>query len=59
MSPVQDTGGPPTRIVSLKEAVTPEELASDEEYADILEDMRDECAKVTHSSRRLHTAPWS
>ena len=36
-----------TNIITLKEAVTLEELANDEEYADILEDMREECSKVT------------
>ncbi len=35
-----------TNIITLKEAVTLEELANDEEYADILEDMREECSKV-------------
>ena len=41
-------GGPPpdaTRIVSLLEAVTVAELADPKEYDEILEDMRDECAK--------------
>lgn len=35
-----------TRIVALQEAVTAEELANDEEYDDILADMREECSKV-------------
>ena len=49
-------GGPPTRIVQLTEAVTPEELANNEEYQDILEDMRDECGKVrTH----IWVAQWT
>ena len=39
-------GPPATRILTMTEAVTPEELASDEEYTDILEDMREECGKV-------------
>ena len=39
-------GPPATRILTMTEAVTPEELASDEEYADILEDMREECGKA-------------
>ena len=30
----------------MTEAVTPEELANDEEYTDILEDMREECGKA-------------
>ncbi|KAK9836998.1 hypothetical protein WJX81_005606 [Elliptochloris bilobata] len=36
---------PAMRIITMTEAVTPEELANDEEYADILEDMREECGK--------------
>lgn len=39
-------GGPATKIVQLTEAVTMEELSNDEEYQDIVEDMRDECGKV-------------
>ncbi len=35
-----------TRIITMTEAVTAEELASDEEYSDILEDMREECGKA-------------
>ena len=35
-----------SRILSLKEAVTVEELQNDEEYTDIVEDMREECSKV-------------
>ncbi|KFM28314.1 Splicing factor U2af large subunit A [Auxenochlorella protothecoides] len=35
----------PPRVVRLLEAVTPDELANDEEYADIMEDMREECGK--------------
>ena len=42
-----ETGGPATRIVQLTEAVTMEELANDEEYQDIVDDMRDECGKVS------------
>ena len=51
-------GGPPTRIVQLTEAVTPEELANDEEYQDILEDMRGECGKVRAQGLgfRVHTS---
>ena len=40
-----------TRIIKMMEAVTIEELGNDEEYADIVEDMRDESNKV----RRLHS----
>ena len=41
-----ETGGPATRIVQLTEAVTMEELANDEEYQDLVDDMRGECGKV-------------
>ncbi|KAK9868013.1 hypothetical protein WJX84_005393 [Apatococcus fuscideae] len=34
-----------TPIVSLMEAVVPEELENDEEYQDIMDDMREECGK--------------
>ncbi|CAL5222289.1 g4628 [Coccomyxa viridis] len=34
-----------SRILSLREAVTVEELQNDEEYNDIVEDMREECGK--------------
>ena len=40
-----------SRILSLKEAVTVEELQNDEEYTDIVEDMREECSKVSASGR--------
>lgn len=36
---------PPTRVLVLNHAVTDSELADDDEYADICEDMRDECGK--------------
>ncbi|ODN80911.1 hypothetical protein L202_03036 [Cryptococcus amylolentus CBS 6039] len=36
---------PPSRVMLLLNMVTPEELYSDEEYADILEDINDECSK--------------
>ena len=36
-----------TPIVSLAEAVVAEELTNDEEYQDIMDDMRDECGKVS------------
>ena len=35
-----------TRIIKMTEAVTIDELGNDEEYADIVEDMRDESNKV-------------
>lgn len=37
--------GGATRVVELNEAVTLEEIANNEEYTDILEDMSDECRK--------------
>lgn len=49
-----EAGPPPTRIVQLTEAVTMEELANDEEYQDILDDMRDECGKVSPPPFPLH-----
>ncbi len=35
-----------TRILALQEAVSLDELANDEEYVDIVQDMRDEASKV-------------
>lgn len=43
-------GGTATKVVQLTEAVTLEELANDEEYQDIVEDMREECGKVGFAS---------
>ncbi|PWN51888.1 hypothetical protein IE53DRAFT_30945 [Violaceomyces palustris] len=40
-----DEAGEPTRCMMMLNMVTPEELLDDEEYADIVEDIRDECAK--------------
>lgn len=37
--------GPPTEVLCLMNMVTEEELKDDEEYEDILEDIREECAK--------------
>lgn len=37
--------GEPTRAMTLLNMVTPDELLDDEEYGDIVEDVRDECAK--------------
>uniref|UniRef100_A0A0M3IIK5 Splicing factor U2AF subunit n=2 Tax=Ascaris TaxID=6251 RepID=A0A0M3IIK5_ASCLU len=37
--------GPPTEVLCLMNMVTEEELKEDEEYEDILEDIREECAK--------------
>ena len=41
-----------THIVRLQEAVTMEELSNDEEYKDIMEDMQEECAKVSSHNRQ-------
>uniref|UniRef100_T1INQ3 Splicing factor U2AF subunit n=1 Tax=Strigamia maritima TaxID=126957 RepID=T1INQ3_STRMM len=37
--------GPPTEVLCLMNLVVPEELRDDEEYEDILEDIREECNK--------------
>ncbi|KAK9267249.1 hypothetical protein L1049_009671 [Liquidambar formosana] len=39
------TGETPTKVLCLTEAITPDELRDDEEFEEILEDMRDECGK--------------
>lgn len=42
----QATGlGTPTEVLCLMNMVTPDELQDDEEYEDILEDIREECSK--------------
>ncbi len=38
-------GGNPTEVLCLLNMVMPEELTDEEEYEDILEDIREECAK--------------
>ncbi|KAJ8528239.1 hypothetical protein K7X08_021931 [Anisodus acutangulus] len=38
-------GGPPTKVLCLTNVVSPDELKDDEDYEDIMEDMRTECAK--------------
>ena len=40
--------GNPTEVLCLMNMVTPEELVDDDEYDDILEDIRGECAKYGH-----------
>eukprot|EP01023_Acetabularia_acetabulum_P035091 TRINITY_DN3306_c0_g1_i6.p1 TRINITY_DN3306_c0_g1~~TRINITY_DN3306_c0_g1_i6.p1 ORF type:complete len:227 (+),score=49.16 TRINITY_DN3306_c0_g1_i6:47-727(+) len=40
-----------SRIVVLAEAVTPEEVADENEYEEIVEDMRDECSKYGELER--------
>ena len=47
-----------TRIIKMMEAVTIEELGNDEEYADIVEDMRDESNKVSRRVQALAAACW-
>uniref|UniRef100_A0A336LME6 CSON005644 protein n=1 Tax=Culicoides sonorensis TaxID=179676 RepID=A0A336LME6_CULSO len=39
------TSGPPTEVLCLLNMVTPEELKDEEEYEDILEDIKEECNK--------------
>ncbi|XP_055374002.1 splicing factor U2AF 50 kDa subunit [Condylostylus longicornis] len=39
------TSGPPTEVLCLLNMVTPEELRDEEEYEDILEDIKEECGK--------------
>lgn len=38
-------GGVPTEVLCLMNMVAPEELLDDEEYEEIVEDVRDECSK--------------
>ncbi|CAN4094470.1 unnamed protein product [Withania somnifera] len=38
-------GGPPTKVLCLTNVVSPDELKDDEDYEDIVEDMRMECGK--------------
>lgn len=38
-------GGLPTKVLCLTNVVSAEELRNDEEYEDIVEDMRTECGK--------------
>ena len=40
-----DTSGPPTEVLCMLNMVTPEELRDEEEYMDILENVREECNK--------------
>ena len=44
---IQNISGPgqPTEVLCLLNMVTPEELVDEEEYEDILEDIREECSK--------------
>lgn len=42
---ISEEGGEPTTAMTLLNMVTPEELMDDEEYGEIVEDIRDECGK--------------
>lgn len=42
---LQQGSGPPTEVLCLMNMVTPEDLEDEEEYEDILEDVREECGK--------------
>ncbi|XP_062321802.1 U2 small nuclear RNA auxiliary factor 2a isoform X1 [Osmerus eperlanus] len=44
-SSVNQMGGLPTEVLCLMNMVAPEELLDDEEYEEIVEDVRDECSK--------------
>ncbi|XP_026852402.1 U2 small nuclear RNA auxiliary factor 2b isoform X1 [Electrophorus electricus] len=44
-SSVNQMGGIPTEVLCLMNMVAPEELLDDEEYEEIVEDVRDECSK--------------
>ncbi|XP_060586088.1 splicing factor U2AF 50 kDa subunit-like [Ruditapes philippinarum] len=42
---LQQGSGPPTEVLCLMNMVTPEDLEDEDEYEDILEDVREECGK--------------
>lgn len=44
-SSMNQMGGIPTEVLCLMNMVSPEELLDDEEYEEIVEDVRDECSK--------------
>lgn len=44
-SSVTQMGGLPTEVLCLMNMVAPEELLDDEEYEEIVEDVREECGK--------------
>lgn len=44
-NPMVQMGGTPTEVLCLMNMVAPEELVDDEEYEEIVEDVRDECSK--------------
>ena len=43
--------GQPTEVLCLLNMVVPEELTDEEEYEDILEDIREECGKFGEVNR--------
>ena len=43
--PPSSLGGAPTRVIKLGNMVTMDDLANDEDYNDVLEEMREECGK--------------
>ena len=45
LTSISAQGGEPTTAMTLLNMVTPEELMDDEEYGEIVEDIRDECGK--------------
>lgn len=47
---------PATKVVCLTEVVTLDDLKDDNDYEDILEDMRTECAKFGNYSRYLFSS---
>lgn len=47
-SSMNQMGGIPTEVLCLMNMVSPEELLDDEEYEEILEDIREECSKYGH-----------
>lgn len=44
-SSMNQMGGIPTEVLCLMNMVAPEELLDDDEYEEIVEDVRDECSK--------------
>ena len=54
---LQVGGALPTKVVCLTQVVSPDELRDDEEYEDILEDMREEGRKYGKQHENLRTSP--
>nr|GEW86102.1 hypothetical protein [Tanacetum cinerariifolium] len=49
-------GPPPTKVLSLMQVVTEEELVNDEDYKDIMEEMKIECGKFGKEVKELKIA---